>query len=118
MSIKIRTALNGTIGIIEVKGSLVGDETTDEFRSAVTDFLEQGIKSLVINLQKVNYLNSSGIGAIISAHTHYAKNGGMVKLAGISNNVQNLFIVTKLMDIFDVYNNLDEAVENFTKLKS
>ena len=118
MSVKIRTARNGTIGIIEIKGPLIGDETTDEFRLAVADFLEQGIKSLIVNLQKVSYLNSSGIGAIISAHASYSKGRGTIKLAGVSSNVQNLFVVTKLIDIFDVYNNVDEAIEDFPKLKS
>ena len=117
MSIKTRTVLNGKIGIIEVRGSLIGDEDTDEFRASVADFAEQGIKNLVINLQKTNYMNSSGIGAIIAAHTSYAKDGGAVKLAGISNNVQNVLIVTKLIDIFDIYDNVDEAVESLIHIK-
>ena len=114
MSVKIRTEQNGAVGIIEIRGSLIGDDTTDDFRSAVADFLEQGIKSLVVSLQKVNYVNSSGIGAIISAHTNCSKKGGMVKLAGVSNNVLNLFVVTKLIDIFDVYENIDEAIDSFS----
>ena len=118
MSIKTRTIQSGKIAIIEVKGSLVGDGDTDELREAVADFIEQGNKCLIINLQKANYLNSSGIGAIIAAHTSYAKNGGEVRLSGISKNVHNLFVVTKLIDVFDVYDDLDEAVESFVKAKS
>jgi anti-sigma B factor antagonist len=110
MSIKARTEGNGKIGIIEVKGALVGDEDTDKFRESVYDFIEQGNKCLIIDLHKVNYLNSTGIGAIIAAHTAYAKNAGVVKLAGITDNVQNLLVVTKLIDIFDVYENLDQAI--------
>lgn len=110
MSIKTRTEGNGKIGIIEIKGSLVGDEDTDKFREAVYDFIEQGNKCLIVDLHKVNYLNSSGIGAIIAAHTAYSKNTGVVKLSGITNNVHNLLVVTKLIDIFDVYENLDQAI--------
>lgn len=105
--------LEGTVGIIEIRGSLIGDGDTDQFRAAVADFIEQGIKKLIVNLQKVNYLNSSGIGAIISAHTSYKRNGGVVKLSGIGENVQNLLVVTRLIDVFDVYDRLDEAVESF-----
>ncbi|MBI3766615.1 MAG: STAS domain-containing protein, partial [Ignavibacteriales bacterium] len=88
MSIKTRTVQTGKIAIIEIKGSLVGDGDTDEVRAAVTDFIEQGNKCMIINLQKLNYMNSSGIGAIIAAHASYAKNEGEVKLVGVSDNVQ------------------------------
>ena len=118
MSIKTKTEFNGKMAVIEIKGALVGDEDTDRFRAAVADFIEQGNKSLVINMQKVNYMNSSGIGALISAHSSYRKNGGEVKLAGLSNNVQNLLVVTKLIDIFEVYDDVDEAIDSFVKMKS
>lgn len=118
MSVKSRTELNGKIGIIELKGSLVGDKDTDKFREAVIDFVEQGNKALIIDLGKVNYMNSSGIGAIISAHTSYTKIGGVVKLSGLTSNVQNLFVVTKLIDIFDVYDSLDEAIDSFVKMNT
>ncbi len=117
MSIKTKTEMNGKIAIIEIKGSLVGDGDTDKFRSAVQDFIEQGNKCLVVNLGKVNYMNSSGIGAIISAYTSYKKVTGEVKLAGISDNVQNLLAVTKLIDIFDVHDTVDEAIDSFLKMK-
>jgi anti-sigma B factor antagonist len=117
MSIKTKTEMNGKIAIIEIKGSLVGDGDTDKFRGAVADFIEQGNKCLVVNLGKVNYMNSSGIGAIISAYTSYKKVTGEVKLAGISDNVQNLLAVTKLIDIFDVHETVDEAIDSFLKMK-
>jgi anti-sigma B factor antagonist len=117
MSIKTKTEMNGKIAIIEIKGSLVGDGDTDKFRGAVQDFIEQGNKCLVVNLGKVNYMNSSGIGAIISAYTSYKKVTGEVKLAGISDNVQNLLAVTKLIDIFDVHETVDEAIDSFLKMK-
>lgn len=118
MAIKSYTEQNGTIGVIEVKGSLIGDEETDQFREAVSDFIEQGNRSLVIDLRKVNYVNSSGLGALIAAYSSYVKNGGKVKLAGLSNNVQNLLVVTKLINIFDVFDSTEEAIQSFLKVKS
>lgn len=116
MAIKSRTEVNGKIAIVEVKGALVGDNDTDAFREVVADFIEQGNRSLVIDLAKVNYLNSSGLGALISAHTSYGKNGGTIKLSGLTNNVQNLLIMTKLIDVFDVYDTVDEAIDNILKI--
>ena len=114
MAVKTRTEQNGKIAIIEIKGSLVGDKDTDQFRESIADFVEQGNRALVVDLSRVNYVNSSGIGAIIAAYSSYSKNGGVIKLAGLSNNVQNLLVVTKLIDIFDVYDKVSEAIESFS----
>jgi anti-sigma B factor antagonist len=114
MAVKTRTEQNGKIGIIEIKGSLVGDKDTDQFREAVADFVEQGNRALVVDMSRVNYVNSSGIGAIIAAYSSYSKNNGVIKLAGLSNNIQNLLVVTKLIDIFDVYDKVSEAVASFS----
>ncbi|MBI3190002.1 MAG: STAS domain-containing protein [Ignavibacteriales bacterium] len=118
MAVKVKTEKDGRIGIIEIKGSLVGDNETDRFREAYVDLIEQGNKFLVINLMKVNYINSSGIGALIGAHASYTKIDGEVKLAGLSNNVQNLLVVTKLIDIFDTHDTVEEATKSFVKEKS
>jgi len=118
MSIKSRTISDGKIAIIEIKGSLIGDEETDLFREHITDFIEQGNKSLIINLEKLNYMNSSGIGAIITAHSSYKKNGGEIKLVGLSQNIQNLFAVTRLVEIFDVHENMNEAIASYATANS
>ena len=118
MSIKARTVESGTIAIVEIRGSLVGDGDTDALREAVVDFIEQGNKRLIINLQKATYINSSGIGSIIAAHTSYVRNGGEVRLSGISNSIQNLLAVTKLIDVFEVYDTIDEAIKSFKKVKT
>jgi len=115
MAIKTTTAQGGTIGIIEVKGSLVGGEETDELRVAVTDFIEQGNKKLVIDLSKVTYLNSTAIGVLVSAHTTYSRNKGAVKLCGINKNINNIFVITKLTMVFDVCETREDALKAFTE---
>jgi anti-sigma B factor antagonist len=118
VSIKTKTELNGKIGIIEIKGALIGDNDTDDFRTKVNDFIEQGIIHIVVDMEKVNYMNSLGIGALISAHTSCVKNGGMIILSGIGKNIQNLLIVTKLIDIFEVHDEVDDAIDAIVKLKT
>lgn len=113
MSVKASTKNKGTIGILDIRGSLVGDGDTDELRAAVGDLLEQGIRRAVIDLHKVNYLNSTGIGAIISAHTTFRKNGGDLRLTGLSDNVQSLLVITRLIDVFEVYDTVQEAIAGF-----
>ncbi|MER3522479.1 MAG: hypothetical protein C4326_00035 [Ignavibacteria bacterium] len=111
MSIKTSTLQSGKIGVIEVKGSLVGGEETDELRSAIADFVEQGNKKLVIDLSKVTYLNSTAIGVLVQAHTTYTRNKGKVKLCGINNNINNIFVITKLTMVFDVAETKEEAIK-------
>lgn len=111
MSIKTSTLHSGKVGVIEVKGSLVGGEETDELRSAIADFVEQGNKKLVIDLSKVTYLNSTAIGVLVQAHTTYTRNKGKVKLCGINNNINNIFVITKLTMVFDVADTKEEAIK-------
>jgi anti-sigma B factor antagonist len=115
MAVKTSTVQNGKIGLLEVRGSLVGGEETDELRSAVADFIEQGNKKLVIDLSKVTYLNSTAIGILVSAHTTYSRNKGQVKLCGINKNINNIFVITKLTLVFEVCETRDEAVESLSK---
>ena len=115
MAIKTTTLQSGKIGVIEVKGSLVGGEETDELRNAVADFVEQGNKKLIIDLSKVTYLNSTAIGILVQAHTTYAKNKGHVKLCGINKNINNIFVITKLTMVFDVADTRDDAIKGFAE---
>lgn len=113
MAVKSTTVQSGKIGVIEVKGSLVGGEETDELRNAVADYVEQGTKKLVIDLSKVTYLNSTAIGVLVSAHTTFSKNKGRVKLCGINKNINNIFVITKLTLVFDVMESREDAIKAF-----
>jgi anti-sigma B factor antagonist len=113
MAVKTTTLESGKIGVIEVKGSLVGGEETDELRNAVADFIEQGTKNLIIDLSKVTYLNSTAIGVLVSAHTTFSRNKGHVKLSGINKNINNIFVITKLTLVFDVAETKEDAAKAF-----
>ncbi|HTR99741.1 MAG TPA: STAS domain-containing protein [Bacteroidota bacterium] len=115
MAVKTSTLQDGKIGVIEVKGSLVGGEETDELRNAVADFAQQGTKKLIIDLSKVTYLNSTAIGVLVSAHTTFSKNKGHVKVCGINKNINNIFVITKLTLVFDTCETREDAVAGFGK---
>lgn len=115
MAVKTTTLQSGTIGVIELKGSLVGGEETDELNNAVADFVEQGNKKLIIDLGKVDYLNSTAIGVLVKAHTSYKKHQGQVKLCGINKNINNIFVITKLTMVFDVCDTRDDAMKAFAQ---
>jgi len=112
MSIKTST-LEAGIGLIAVSGSLIGGEETDKMRAAVAGFVDRQYERLIIDLSNVTYLNSTAIGVLVSAHTTYTRRNWQIKLCGISKNIQNIFVITKLTLVFDVQETREEAVKSF-----
>ena len=112
---KIKMELKGEIAIVAPKGSLVGGEETDELRSAVSQLLEKGNTKLVVDLGGVDYMNSTAIGALVSAHTSYANRSGKVILCNVNKKITNIFIVTKLSMIFQIEETAADAERALTK---
>jgi anti-sigma B factor antagonist len=112
MGIKTSSLENG-IGLIEAKGSLVGGDETLELRQAVAGYLEREYSKLLIDLGGVTYVNSTAIGVLVAAHASYAKKGWHIKLCGMNKNITNIFVITKLTLVFDVYDTRDEAIKSF-----
>jgi anti-sigma B factor antagonist len=113
MAVKTMTLNNLDIAVLELKGSFLGGNETTELRAAAADLFEQGNRKLVLDLAGVNYLNSMGIGALVSIYTMYTKDNGRIKLCQIGKSIQNTFVITKLVSIFDIEETREEAVSNF-----
>ena len=114
MSVRSRTVQEGTISIIEIRSSLIGEDEIDELRDAVSDFIEQGNKKLIIDLSRVGIINSVGIGALISSYTSFTRNRGEVILTGANKSIKNVFIITKLSEVFEIHDTIEEAVNKFS----
>lgn len=111
------TLNNLSIAILDVRGSLVGGEETDELKSAAADLFEQGNRKLIIDLSGTNYCNSLGIGALVSLHTMYTRGNGQIKLCEMGKGIQNIFVITKLISIFDVEESRQEAISSFQAME-
>jgi anti-sigma B factor antagonist len=112
MSVKTST-LNDGIGLIEVKGSLVGGEETDQLRQAIAGFVEREYAKLIIDLSDVTYLNSTAIGVLVHGHTSYTRRKWQLKLCGINKKIDNVFVITKLTLVFDVQETRKAAIGSF-----
>jgi anti-sigma B factor antagonist len=110
MSIKTST-LDGGIGLITAKGSLVGGDETVALRQAVAGFAEREYSKVIIDLRDVNYMNSTAIGVLVSAHTTYTKKNWRLVLSGVANNIASIFVITKLTLVFDVFDTIEEATK-------
>jgi anti-sigma B factor antagonist len=113
MSIKVTTINNVDIAVIEARGSIIGGDETDELKAKAKDLVDQGNKKLILDLSNVTYLNSSGIGAVVSIHTMYTRNEGKIKVCGLGKGVKNVFVITSLTRVIDVEETRDEAIKNF-----
>ncbi len=99
--------------VITLSGNVMGGDESVEFLDAIKKFIESGKKNIVINLGEVKFLNSSGLGMLISAHTTVTKAEGKLKLSNIGDKIENLLVITKLITIFEVHETVEKAVESF-----
>jgi anti-sigma B factor antagonist len=108
----------GNIAVITPRGYLTGGDETDELDQAIKTLVEGGNKSLVINLGETQHLNSTALGVLISAHSSYVRRGGQMKLAAVDHRIQNIFVITKLSMVFDVYPTEEQAIASFAERES
>jgi anti-sigma B factor antagonist len=113
MAVKVSTIQNVDIAILEVKGTIIGGEETDDIKIRATDLLEQGNRKLVIDLSGVTYINSSGLGALVSIHSSYGRSDGRICLCGMGKSVKNVFVLTRLTSIFEVEETIESAISKF-----
>lgn len=107
-----------TITILAPKGYLTGGDETDELERAIKQLGEAGNKHLIVNLSETQHLNSTALGVLISAHSSYVRRGGQMKLCSVDKRIENIFVITKLSLVFDVYPNEEQAIASFAESKS
>lgn len=110
---KIKTTEHYGAVVIELKGNVMGGPEAAELNDLLHKFIEEGKKNIVIDLSDVKFMNSSGLGMLISGYTTMKNGGGNLKLAGATDKIQSLLVITKLITIFENYDSIDEAVKSF-----
>jgi len=110
---KFKDEIRGDIGILSLKGKLMGTPETEDLHDEVRSLLGQGAKKVVLDMSGVTWLNSMGVGSIMRSYTSVMNSGGELSLANLTEKVQSLFFVTQLIRIFKVYNSVDEAVQKY-----
>jgi len=105
----------GSIAILVPKGYLTGGDETDELEQKIKQLGEAGNKHLIINLVETQHLNSTALGVLISAHSNYVRRAGQMKLCSVDKRIENIFVITKLSLVFDVYPNEEQAIASFAE---
>lgn len=99
--------------VLNVKGKLMGGPETTAVHDKVKELIEEDKKRVVIDLSKVKWMNSSGLGVIMGCFTSLKNAQGELKICGATDKVNSLFMVTKLITLFESYKNVKEAVASF-----
>jgi anti-sigma B factor antagonist len=118
MSVKLTTRENGDVTIVDVSGKLTLGEETNTLRTKIRELVAAGSRRIVLNLADVSYMDSSGLGEFIGAHTTVTTAGGEMKLLNLAKRVHDLLKITKLYTVFEVFEDEAAAVSSFSVAKA
>jgi len=108
----------GNVAILSPKGYLTGGDETEELEQTIKNLGESGNKHLIINLGETQHLNSTALGVLISAHSNYVRRGGQMKLCSVDKRIENIFVITKLSLVFDVFATEEQAIASYAETKT
>ena len=114
-SVKISTRQVDGVTILDMSGRITLGEGSVQLRDAVRDLLSKGQKHILLNLGDVTYIDSSGIGELVSAFTTAKNQGGELKLLNLPRKVHDLLQITKLYTVFDVKDDEASAIASYKK---
>ncbi|MFA5669675.1 MAG: STAS domain-containing protein [Balneolaceae bacterium] len=101
--------------VIEFKGNVMGGPDAVSLNEKLHEFIDAGKNNVVVDLAKVKFMNSSGLGMLIGALTTMRKAGGDLRIANATDKIESLLIVTKLITVFKHFKSVDEAAESFNE---
>ena len=112
---KIVTRLIDGVEVVKISGRIELGEGSAAVREVLRDLLARGRKKIVLDLADVDYIDSAGLGALVSAFTSVRNDGGDLKLVYLTKKVQDLLQMTKLYTVFDIFDNETAAIKSFDK---
>jgi anti-sigma B factor antagonist len=112
--LKISERRNDLITILDLEGNIRLGDGAAELHEALRLLVERGDKKVLLNLANISNIDSSGLGELVSSYTTLHKIGGELKLFHLSDRILELMTMTKLLTVFDVYDNENEALRSFT----
>jgi anti-sigma B factor antagonist len=115
---QIKEKIENDVAVLSLKGDLLGEPDTTTIREKIHSLVSDQVKQVVLDLGGVNYMNSSGLGTLIAALTTVRNSGGDLRLARVEGKVQNLFVMTQLVKVFDTYETVDRALSSFKTKKA
>ena len=110
---KIVERLVGDVVILDITGKILIGEGDDQLREAVNKLADSGKTKILLNLAEVPYVDSAGLGEVVRCYTTVSRKGGKLKLLHLTKKIQDLLAITKLLTVFETYENEEEATKSF-----
>jgi anti-sigma B factor antagonist len=99
--------------VLELSGKIMGGPDASLLNDKLHELIDKGKTKVVADLNKVNWMNSSGLGILIGGLTTMRNNGGDLKLANVTDRIQSLLMITKLLTVFETHDSLEKAIGSF-----
>ncbi|HEV2522005.1 MAG TPA: STAS domain-containing protein [Candidatus Acidoferrales bacterium] len=115
MALKMTDRVVDGVDVVAIDGRIVLGEESNALREKVKSLLASGQKKVVLNMQNVSYIDSSGLGSLVAAHTSARSQGASLKLSHLGSKFQEILQVTKLVTVFEVYPTEAAAIASFSK---
>ena len=109
----VKEKIVNDVAVLTISGKLMGGPETDEVHEKIKSLIADGIKKVVLDLSKVKWMNSRGLGMMMSCYTSLVKEGGFIRLAGVAEKINSLLIMTQIVSFFETYETVDRALANF-----
>jgi len=113
VSVKLSTRQVGDVSVVDVAGRITLGEGSSALRDLMREMVGKGQKKILLNLGDVSYIDSSGIGELVSGFTTVTNSGGEMKLLNLNKRVKDLLQITKLYTVFDVHDEEAHAIRAF-----
>jgi anti-sigma B factor antagonist len=111
--VKIKIRKTDSVAILDLSGKLMGGPDADVFKDTIKQLIEEGYKNVIVNLEHVPWVNSTGLGILIAGYTTLKREGGALKLIHVTDRIESILMITKLGTIFESYSDEQQAIDTF-----
>src|SRR5438132_8768740 len=112
MQIEERVA--GDVKVLDLKGKITLGEGDELLKDKINSLVNQGFKKILLNLEGVPYMDSAGLGEVVRTYTTVSRQGGSLKLLNVTKRISDLLSITKLLTVFETFDNESDAVRSFS----
>jgi len=109
----IKEKITDNVAVLTLSGDLVSEADTSKLKDKIHSLVADKMKCVVVDMSGIDYINSTGLGTLISVLTTMRSAGGDLRLARLGERVENLFVITKLVKIFDTYETVNRAIASY-----
>ncbi|HEY3307412.1 MAG TPA: STAS domain-containing protein [Desulfuromonadaceae bacterium] len=109
----LKTEASGDLMVIFVREERLDAHNSDELKKEMNRLFDSGAKDILLDLKEVRFIDSSGLGVLVSGFKNASTRQGSLKLCGLQAQVKSMFELTRLHRVFDIFQTVDEALENY-----